>query len=126
LYNQYLNTASEASPYQYNYNAQGAASRPYGYQDIQPAQGNPYSQYEQNTSEGNENASGFSAQSQQIPHNTAALSELTRSLSGKLQGIKFDMNTVIMLAIVWFLLSDNGEVDWNQFLTIGVLFILGL
>lgn len=36
------------------------------------------------------------------------------------------MNTVIMLAIVWFLLSDNGEVDWNQFLTIGVLFILGL
>jgi len=63
---------------------------------------------------------------QNISQQTAAISELTRNLSGKLQNIKFDMDTVIMLAVIWFLLSDNGEVDWEQFLTIGILFILGL
>ncbi len=60
------------------------------------------------------------------PQQAAAISELTRNLSGRLQHIKFDTNTVIMLAIIWFLLSDNGEVDWDQFLTIGILFLLGL
>ncbi len=82
-----------------------------------------------------ENVPAFSEQAQKAPcmsspavpqQQAAALSELTRNISGKLQNIKFDMNTVIMLAIVWFLLSDNGEVDWDQFLTIGILFILGL
>ncbi len=63
---------------------------------------------------------------QNISQQTAAISELTRSISGKLQNVKFDMDTVIMLAVIWFLLSDNGEVDWEQFLTIGILFILGL
>ncbi len=103
MYNRYLNATAEDSPPLHNQDSQG-------YFDEAPAF----------------QPQNISQQPQNISQQTAAISELTRNLSGKLQNIKFDMNTVIMLAVVWFLLSDNGEVDWEQFLTIGVLFILGL
>ncbi len=102
MYNRYLNATAEDSPPLHNQDSQG-------YMDETPTFHPQPSQQPQN-----------------ITQQTAAISELTRNLSGKLQNIKFDMNTVIMLAVVWFLLSDNGEVDWEQFLTIGILFILGL
>ncbi len=103
MYNRYLSATAEDAPPLHNQGSQG-------YMDEVPAfQPQPQSQPPQN-----------------ISQQTAAISELTRNLSGKLQNIKFDMDTVIMLAVIWVLLSDNGEVDWEQVLTIGILFILGL
>lgn len=57
----------------------------------------------------------------------SALSELSRGLSGRLQNIRLDADTIIALVIVWFLLSDDGgEVDWEQLILIGVLLVLGI
>lgn len=56
----------------------------------------------------------------------AALGELTRGLSDRLQNLRLDTNTVIALVIVWFLLSDGGETDWEQLILIGVLLLLGV
>ncbi len=112
MYNRYLNAAAEDSPPLHNQDSQGYYQNNQGYFDETPAFQPQLSQQHQPP--------------QNITQQTAAISELTRNLSGKLQNIKFDMNTVIMLAVIWFLLSDNGEVDWEQFLTIGILFILGL
>lgn len=60
------------------------------------------------------------------PPAAPALSGLTHGLAGRLQNIKLDMDTIIVLAIVWFLLSDSGEIDWDQLLLIGILLLLGL
>ncbi len=98
MYNQYLNAASDEAPPMFN---QSFNEEPHAVPIQQQQRSLPTQQ-------------------------AAAISELTRNLSGRLQHIKFDTNTVIMLAIIWFLLSDNGEVDWDQFLTIGILFLLGL
>lgn len=56
----------------------------------------------------------------------AALGGLTRGLSDRLQNLRLDTNTVIALVIVWFLLSDGGDVDWEQLVFIGVLLLLGV
>lgn len=101
MYNRYLHTAAEAPPLYYQ--------TPAGFIDSPAAE------------------STFSSSSSGQEHNTQkALADLTKTLSSRLQNIKFDMDTVLMLAIVWFLLSDNGEIDWEELLTIGVLFILGI
>ena len=52
--------------------------------------------------------------------------DLSRGLSGPLQNIKLDMDTIIVLVIVWFLLKDGEEIDWEQLLLIGALLILGI
>lgn len=57
----------------------------------------------------------------------SVLAELSRGLSGRLQNIRLDADTIIALVIVWFLLSDEGgEVDWEQLILIGVLLVLGI
>ena len=57
----------------------------------------------------------------------SVLVELSRGLSGRLQNIRLDADTIIALVIVWFLLSDDGgEVDWEQLILIGVLLVLGI
>ena len=57
----------------------------------------------------------------------SVLAELSRGLSGRLQNIRLDADTIIALVIVWFLLSDDGgEVDWEQLVLIGVLLVLGI
>ena len=56
----------------------------------------------------------------------AALGGLTRGLSDRLQNLRLDTNTIIALVIVWFLLSDDGDVDWEQLIFIGVLLVLGV
>ena len=43
-----------------------------------------------------------------------------------LQNIKLDMDTILVLVIVWFLLKDGEEIDWEQLLLIGALLILGI
>ena len=52
-----------------------------------------------------------------------------RGLSGRLQNIRLDMDTIIVLVIVWFLLTgdDDGDgIDWEQLVLIGVLLLLGI
>ena len=58
----------------------------------------------------------------------SALAGLSRALNGRFQNLRLDMDTVIALVIVWFLLSDGTEnsVDWDQFLLVGALLILGV
>lgn len=56
----------------------------------------------------------------------AALGGLTHGLSDRLQNLRLDTNTIIALVIVWFLLSDDGDVDWEQLIFIGVLLVLGV
>ena len=54
---------------------------------------------------------------------------LSRGLSGRLQNLKLDMDTIIVLVIVWFLLSgddDDDGIDWEQLILIGVLLLLGI
>ena len=53
-----------------------------------------------------------------------AFSGLGRTLNERLQGIRLDMDTMIALLIVWFLLMDDtGEVDWEQFLLTAALLL---
>lgn len=58
----------------------------------------------------------------------SALAGLSRTLNDRFQNLRLDMDTVIALVIVWFLLSDGTEnsVDWDQFLLVGALLILGV
>lgn len=60
------------------------------------------------------------------PQAASVFSDLTKTLSGRLQNIKLDMDTILVLFIVWFLLSDGEEIDWDQLLLIGALLILGI
>ena len=54
-------------------------------------------------------------------------SGLGRTLNERLQGIRLDMDTMIALLTVWFLLMDDtGEVDWEQFLLTAALLLFGL
>lgn len=60
------------------------------------------------------------------PH-TGTFSGLGRTLNERLQGVRLDMDTMIALLIVWFLLMDDtGEVDWEQFLLTAALLLFGL
>ena len=59
----------------------------------------------------------------------AAFSAPGRGLSGRLQNLRLDMDTIIVLVIVWFLLTgdDDGDgIDWEQLILIGVLLLLGV
>ena len=60
------------------------------------------------------------------PQTASVFTDLSRGLSGRLQNIKLDMDTIFVLVIVWFLLIDGEEIDWEQLLLIGALLILGI
>ena len=51
-------------------------------------------------------------------------------LFGGLRGLRLDRGTVIVLVIVWFLLSGDGDgdggIDWEQLMLIGVLLLAGV
>ena len=36
------------------------------------------------------------------------------------------MDTLIVLIIVWFLLGDGNETDWDELMLIGALLLLGV
>ncbi len=55
-----------------------------------------------------------------------ALAGLPHLLGGRLQNLHLDMDTLLVLGIVWFLLSDHGEIDWDTLLMIGALLLLGI
>lgn len=56
----------------------------------------------------------------------SVFSEIPRLLTGRLQNIKLDMDTILVLVVVWFLLSDGEDLDWDLLLMIGALLILGI
>lgn len=51
---------------------------------------------------------------------------LGQLLSSKIGGIKLDMNTLIAIGVIWFLLSDGTVVDTDLLIIIGVLLLLGI
>lgn len=51
---------------------------------------------------------------------------LGQLLSDRISGIKLDMNMLIALAVIWFLLSDGTIVDTDLLIIIGVLLLLGI
>ena len=58
------------------------------------------------------------------PPQSSTFSGLGRTLNARLQGVRLDMDTMI---IVWFLLmDDDGVVDWEQFLLTAALLLFGL
>lgn len=58
---------------------------------------------------------------------SSTFSGLGRTLNARLQGVRLDMDTMIALLIVWFLLmDDDGAVDWEQFLLTAALLLFGL
>lgn len=60
------------------------------------------------------------------PPQSSTFSGLGRTLNARLQGVRLDMDTMIALLIVWFLLmDDDGVVDWEQFLLTAALLLLG-
>ena len=84
------------------------------------------------------------AESEPIPHHIpepdsttyatdhpSPASGLMHGLSARLQNIHLDQDTLLVLAIVWFLLSgsedtSDGSTDWEQLLLIGILVFLGI
>ena len=58
------------------------------------------------------------------PPQSSTFSGLGRTLNARLQGVRLDMDTMIALLIVWFLLmDDDGAVDWEQFLLTAALLL---
>lgn len=60
------------------------------------------------------------------PGSASVFSGIPRLLTGRLQNIKLDMDTILVLVVVWFLLSDGEDLDWDLLLMIGALLILGI
>ena len=67
------------------------------------------------------------AQETSEPPQRSTFSAIGRTLNSRLQGVRLDMDTMIALLIVWFLLmDDDGVVDWEQFLLTAALLLFGL
>lgn len=58
--------------------------------------------------------------------NLSVFNDLSRLLSSRLHGVKLDMDTILVFVIVWFLLADENELDWDLMLTVGALLIFGV
>lgn len=53
------------------------------------------------------------------------LSGFGESLSTRLQGLRFDMDTIVILLAIYFLVADSDDLDSDLLVLIGILFILG-
>lgn len=60
------------------------------------------------------------------PQAASVFGDLGRLFSGRLTGIKLDMDTILVLVVVWFLISEGEDMDWDLILMIGGLLILGI
>jgi len=47
-------------------------------------------------------------------------------LTDRLGGAKLDADTLVAIAVIWFLLSDGKAVDTDLLIIIGVLLLLGI
>lgn len=64
---------------------------------------------------------------QQQPHQTvSAFGNLSQALGSRLGSIKFDADTLIAVAVIWFLLNDGEEIDTELLMIIGLLLFLGI
>ncbi len=57
---------------------------------------------------------------------TGLLSGLNEALSGRLHNLHFDLDTLIIIIAVYFLIADSDDFDTDLLVLIGILFILGL
>lgn len=53
------------------------------------------------------------------------LSGLSEALTGRLQNLHFDIDTLVIIIAVYFLLADTEDFDTDLLILIGVMFILG-
>lgn len=53
------------------------------------------------------------------------LSGLGDALSGRLRNLHFDLDTLIVIIAVYFLIADTDDFDIDLLVLIGVLFVLG-
>lgn len=51
---------------------------------------------------------------------------LLQLLADRLGGAKLDADTLVAIAVIWFLLSDGKALDTDLLIIIGVLFLLGI
>lgn len=51
---------------------------------------------------------------------------LLQLLTDRLSGIKLDADTLVAIAVIWFLLSDGEVLDTDLLIIIGVLLLLGI
>ncbi len=60
------------------------------------------------------------------PQAASAFGNLSQVLTSRFGSLKFDADTLIALAVIWFLVNDGGELDTELMLMIGILLILGI
>ena len=53
-------------------------------------------------------------------------SGLLQLLADRLGGAKLDADTLVAIAVIWFLLSDGKALDTDLLIIIGVLLLLGI
>ena len=51
---------------------------------------------------------------------------LLQLLADRLGGAKLDADTLVAMAVIWFLLSDGKALDTDLLIIIGVLLLLGI
>ena len=51
---------------------------------------------------------------------------LLQLLADRLGGAKLDADTLVAIAVIWFLLSDGKALDTDLLIIIGVLLLLGI
>lgn len=51
---------------------------------------------------------------------------LMQLLTDRLGGAKLDADTLVAIAVIWFLLSDGKALDTDLLIIIGVLLLLGI
>ncbi len=65
-------------------------------------------------------------QPQHQPQAVSAFGNLSQALGARLGSIKFDADTLIALAVIWFLINDGEEIDTELLMMIGIMLILGI
>lgn len=61
-----------------------------------------------------------------VPASGSGGGGLLHLLSDRLGGAKLDADTLVAIAVIWFLLSDGNVLDTDLLIIIGVLLLLGI
>lgn len=121
MYNRYLNTCGDSEPQPIIHN------RDSGEQDC--GNGSDYSpNIDREPAHETEcgHKSKQPADMDNKPGKSGLLSGISESLTERLSGLHFDMDTLIMIVAVYFLIADSDDFDTELLVIIGVLFVLGL
>ena len=69
----------------------------------------------------------FSGQEEPLKEPAAQVSGLLGALTQRLSGFRIDADTLVVLAVVWFVLNDKDEeMDTELLIVLGVLLLLGI